>query len=66
MVLDVGDGRGVSGVRLGAEPHEGGLVEADGRGLVHPLAVGFEQGLAVGGHGVVDRVPVTGQLAGHL
>ena len=30
------------------------------------LRSAVEQGLAIGGHGVVDRVPVTGELGGHL
>ena len=51
---------------LGAEPDEGGLVEPDGARLVQPFAVGLEQGPAVGGHGVVDRVPVTGEFGGHF
>ncbi len=66
VMLDVGHRRGVGGVGPGAEAHEGGLVQSDGRRLVHPLAIRLEQGLAVGDHGVVDRVPVTGQLVGHL
>lgn len=64
MVLDVGDGRRIGAVRPGAEAHEGGLVETDGRGLVHPLAIGLEERLAIGAHGIVDRVPVTGELVG--
>ena len=46
--------------------HEGGLVEPDGRRLVQPFAVGVEQGFAIGGHRVIDGVPVTGQLGRHL
>jgi hypothetical protein len=66
VVLDVGHRGRIGGVCLGAQAHEGGLVEPDGRGPVHPLAIGLEQRLAVGAHGVVDRVPVTGELVGHL
>jgi len=66
VVLHVGHRRGVGGVARCFGLDEGGLVEPDGRGLVQPLAVGGEQRLAVGEHRVVDRVPVTVELAGHL
>ncbi len=65
VVLHVGHRGGVVGV-LRAELDEGGLVEADGRGAVQPLAVGLEQRFAVDVHGVTDGVPITGQLSRHF
>jgi hypothetical protein len=65
MMLDVDNGRGVVGPVPG-QAHEGGLVEPNGAGLVQPFAVRIEEGAAIGGHGVVDRVPVTGELARDL
>jgi hypothetical protein len=66
VVLDVGHRGGVIGRHPRREFHERGLVEADGGGAVQPLAVGGEEGLAIGDHGVVDRVPVTGELSRHF
>jgi len=66
VVLDVGHGGGEAGVAVSTGFHEGGLVEPDGGGLVQPLAVSRQQGGAIGGDGIVDRVPVTGQFCGHL
>jgi hypothetical protein len=43
---------------LCAELDERGLVQPDRGRLVQPFAVAGEQGLAVGGHGVVDRAPI--------
>ena len=60
MVFDVGPGRGVVGPVPG-QAHEGGLVEPKGAGLFQPFAVCVEEGGAGGGHGVVDRVPITGE-----
>ncbi len=34
--------------------------------LVQALAIGREQGLAIGDHRLVDRVPVTGQFGRHF
>ena len=53
-------------MRLVSEFHERGLVEPDGGGLVQSLAVRLEEGLAIGGDGVVHGVPVARELAGHL
>lgn len=66
VVFHVGHRGGVVSVVLGRELDEGRLVEADGRGAVQALAIGLEQGLAIGDHGVVDRVPVTGQFGRHF
>jgi hypothetical protein len=41
VVLDIGHGRGVIG-SVPSQAHEGGLIEADGGGLVQPLAIGLE------------------------
>jgi len=66
VVLHVGHRGGVVGVVPRGELDEGGLVEADGRGLVQALAIRREQGLAIGAHGVVDGVPVTRELGRHF
>jgi hypothetical protein len=66
VVLHVGDGGGEAGVAIPTALDEGGLVEPDGRGLVQPLAIGLKQRRAIGGHRVVQGVPVTGQLGGHF
>jgi len=66
VMFDVGHGGGVVLGDLRSELHECGLVQADGAGLVQPPAIGRQEGLSVGGHGIVDRVPVTGELASHL
>jgi hypothetical protein len=66
VVLHVTDRRRVVLVGVGAHLHEGGLVEADGRGLVESFAIGLEQGGTLGGDGVVHGVPVTGELVGDL
>jgi hypothetical protein len=66
VVLHIGHRRGVVGVDVLSELDEGGRVETDGARPVQPFAVRRQQGLAIGDHGVVDRVPVTGQLGGHL
>ena len=65
VVLDVGDGRGVVGA-ASRNVHEGGLVESDGSGLVQALSIGGQEGVSIGGHGIVDRVPVTGEFGRHL
>jgi hypothetical protein len=65
VVLDIGHGGGIARAAPWAL-HKRGLVEADGARFVEPLAVGGEQGIAVGAHGVVHRVPVATELAGHL
>jgi len=65
VVLDVRDGRGVAGA-VSAELHETRLVKSYGAGLVEAPAIGLEQGRAASGDGVVDGMPVTVELGGHL
>jgi hypothetical protein len=66
VVLDVGDRRRVAAVAMAGGTDEVRLIEADGARVVEALAVGREQRPAIGGDGVVHRVPVTGELARHL
>ena len=61
-----GHGRCVVAESLRNEPDEVGLVQADGRGPVQPLAIRLEERTCVGRHRVVDRVPVAVELARHL
>ena len=48
------------------ELDERGLIQADGGGAVEPAAVGLQQGGAIGGHRVVDGVPIAIELGGNL
>ena len=48
----IGDRRGVVGMDLVTVFHEGGFVEPDSRGAVQPLAIGGEEGLAIGDDGI--------------
>ncbi len=66
VVLDVGHGGGVVGVAAGRACTKEVSSRPMAVVLFKPLAIGLEQGLAIGGHGVVDRVPVTGQFGRHL
>ena len=66
VVLYVGDGGGVVGAGVVGGLDEGGLVQADRARHAEALAVRLEQGLSVGQDGVVDGVPVTAQLVGHV
>jgi hypothetical protein len=66
VVLHVGHRGGVVGVARVVRLDEGGLVEPDGGGAVPVLAIGLEQGLAIGRDCIVDGVPVTGQFVGHF
>ena len=66
VVLDIGHGGGVVGMAPAAQAYELGLVEPDGSGAVEAFAVRLEQGLSIGGDGVVHGVPVTGQFRRHL
>jgi hypothetical protein len=66
VVLHVGHRGGIVGVVPARELDEGCLVEADGRGLVQAFAIGGEQGLSIGDHRLVDRVPVTREFGRHF
>jgi hypothetical protein len=66
VVLHVGHRGHEVGPVVALELDERGLVEPDGRRFVESFAIGLKQCLAVGGHGIVDGVPVTGELRGHL
>jgi hypothetical protein len=66
VVLDVADRRRVVTLVLCPEADEARLVEPDRARAVEALAVCREQGAAIGGHGVIDGVPVTVELVRHL
>jgi len=65
VMLDVGHRRGVVGPPS-RQVHQGGLVGVDAARLVPASAICRQEGLAIGGHVVVDGVPVTGELGRHL
>ena len=50
----------------GTDPDEEHLVEPERGDLADAVVVSDEQGLAIGDDGVVDGVPVTSELGGHL
>ena len=65
VVLHVTDRGGVTGALL-AQAHEVRLVESDGAGPREALGVGRQEGAPVGEDGVIDGVPLTGELRGDL
>ena len=57
--LDAPADRVEASVPVAAEADKARHIEADRAHVVEALAVGLEQRLAVGGHSVIDRMPVS-------